>query len=118
MNTAENKHSNKTTARIVVTVDSDLRQHIQYWAEKNDVSINELFRIAIRQYIARQNKDYDLPALEIQRLNQLIDHIAELSSNISSLERVTTSGFESLISLTRGDNYLLDNDDGELYDGE
>ena len=100
--------------RFTATVDDKTYEHVKYWAEKKQISVNELLREAINAYIANANKDYDLPALEIQRLNQLIDGLQVLSSNISSLEKVTVSGFDSLISLTRGDNYLLDNDDGDI----
>ena len=47
-------------------------------------------------------------------MNQLVDVVTNLSSNIKSLEDVTVSGFDSLLGLTRGDNYLLEHEDGEL----
>ena len=100
--------------RVTARVDEETFQRMTYWAKHNNISVNQLVRDAVDLYIARQNKDYDLPSLEIQRLNQLIDSIAVLSSNVNSLERVTVSGFDSLIVLTKGDNYLLDDDDGEL----
>lgn len=104
----------KTRFRFTASVDEETYERVLYWAKKNNLSINELLRDAINLYIAHQNKDYDLPALEIQRLNQLVDQILSLSSNVGSLEKVVTHGFESLIQLTRGDNYLLEEDDGEL----
>ena len=102
--------------RFTASVDDETYQNVNYWAKKKNISVNELLRDAIFLYIAHQNKDYDIPTLEIQRLNQLIDSITILSSNISSLEKVTVSGFDSLITLTRGDNYLLEEEDGELGD--
>lgn len=104
----------KDRFRFTASVDSDTYETVNYWAKKKGITVNELLREAIELYIAHQNKDYDLPTLEIQRLNQLIDTISVLSSNVNSLEKVTVSGFDSLISLTRGDNYLLDDDDGEI----
>ena len=65
-------------------------------------------------YRRRENLDYDLPTLEIARLNELVDQVAALAKNSANLERVVTTGFDSLIGLTRGDNYLLDDEDGEL----
>lgn len=100
--------------RFTATVDKQTYLNVVYWAKKTGVSLNDFFRDALAHYISFQNKDYDLPSLEIQRLNQLIDSMAVLSSNINSLEKVVVSGFDSLISLTRGDNYLLDEDDGEI----
>jgi|GEM_PF-2533509 hypothetical protein len=100
--------------RFTASVDTDTYNMVLHWAKKQGITINEFLKNAIDFYVAYQNKDYDIPTLEVQRLNQLVDTTAVLSSNVSALEKIITSGFDSLISLTRGDNYLLDEDDGEL----
>lgn len=100
--------------RVTVTLNSDEYEQLKYWATKHECSINEYLKHAIDQSIAYENKDYDLPTLEIQRLNQLVDVITVLSSNVQSLESVTINGFDSLLGLTRGDNYLLEDEDGEV----
>lgn len=100
--------------RITVTVTNDMYERLKYWSARHECSINEYLKHALEQSIAHENKDYDLPELEIQRLNQIVDVITVLSSNIQSLESVTISGFDSLLGLTRGDNYLLENEDGEI----
>lgn len=87
-----------------------ISQHPQKWPGASD-----FISAATVHYIGFLNQDYDLPALEIQRLNQLIDTITVLSSNVGSLQDVVTHGFDSLWQLTRGSNYLLEIDDsGEL----
>lgn len=100
--------------RVTVTLDKDMFQRLQYWADKKGLSINQYLYEAIESKIAYENKDYPLPTLEQARLNQLIDAMAVLSSNVKSLESVVTSGFDSLLVLTKGDNYLLSHQDGEL----
>lgn len=102
--------------RFTASVDESTYENVKYWAKKKNLSINDVLREAIDLYVSHQNKDYDLPTLEAGRLNQLLDAMTVLSSNVGSLEKVVTSGFNSLISLTRGDNYLLDDDDGDLDD--
>lgn len=102
------------TKRVTATVSSDMFERLQYWADRKGISINQYLNEALERAIAYENQDYDLPTLEQARLNQLIDQMAVLSSNIGSLERVVTSGFDSLLGLTRGDNYLLEHEDGEL----
>lgn len=102
------------TKRVSVTLDEEEFEILKFWAEKRGLTVNDYLRSAIELSIRRENKDYDLAPLEVQRLNQLIDVINVLSSNVRSLESVTVSGFESLIGLTRGDNYLLEEEDGEL----
>lgn len=112
MTSSKDKNTNKR--RFTAMVDEDLYQSVVYWSKKKEISINDFLREALNLLIAHQNKDYDLPSLEIQRLNQLIDNMHVLSENVNSLEKITVSGFDSLLSLTRGDNYLLDEEDGEL----
>lgn len=104
----------KNVHRVSVTLESDDYERLCYWADKKGISINEYLLEAIKLSIRHENKDYDLPSMEINRLNQLIDIITVLSSDVHSLEQVTISGFDSLLGLTRGDNYLLEEEDGEL----
>lgn len=92
----------------------DTVQQASYWAKKHDIEENEYLVLAVEEKIARENGDYDLPTLEQYRLNQLIDEIRALSTNQANLEQVVTTGFDSLLGLTRGDSYLLDDESGEL----
>ena len=78
------------------------------------MSINEFVPVLLEQYIGIKNGDYQLPTLEIQRLNQLIETVNVLSRNMQSLESITVNGFDSLLSLTKGDNYLLEDDDSDI----
>ena len=98
------------TNRLTIRVNDQVMEHLRYWSEKHGVSISEYVNDAILRAIAWENKDYDLPTAEQQRLNQLIDLITSLTSNVDSLEHVIISGFDSLLGLTRGDAYLLDQD--------
>ncbi|MDX3019987.1 hypothetical protein [Streptomyces acidiscabies] len=93
----------------------DDKQRAAYWADRRGFSsVNEYVAEAVAEKIRRENLDYDLPTLEIARLNELVNQVAALAKNSANLERVVTTGFDSLIGLTRGDsNYLLD-EDGEL----
>jgi hypothetical protein len=100
--------------RKPVRLHPDMAQRVNYWATKRDLSENEYMVVAIEEKIARENGDYELPTLEQYRLNQLIDEQKALSTNVANLERVVTSGFGSLLGLTRGDSYLLDDESGEL----
>ncbi|MFG1857502.1 hypothetical protein ACGFJT_37100 [Actinomadura geliboluensis] len=101
--------------RVVVRLPPSLKQRAQYWAKKRGFSsVNEYIADAVDSQIRRENLDYDLPTLEIARLNQLIDEMKALSTNTANLERIVMQGFDSLIGLTRGDNYLLGAEDGEL----
>lgn len=105
----------KLPKRVTVPLDPDTYMRLLYWADKRNMSINEYVGEAIQRAIAWENQDYPLPTLEQARLNQLIDVVAQLVSSHSSLESVVISGFDSLLGMTRGDNYLLnENEDGEI----
>lgn len=101
--------------RLTLRLDDDTYERVSYWAKRRtNGSMNQYIVDAIDHMIAYENRDYDLPTLEQQRLNQLIDSIKVLSMNVASLENVTVHGFDSLLNLTRGDNYLLDEEDGDI----
>ena len=102
------------TKRVTVTVTSDTFERLKYWADKKGISINQDLNEALESAIAYENKDYPLPTLEQARLNQLIDVITKLDSDTNSMISVITSGFDSLLGLTRGDNYLTEHQDGDL----
>ena len=110
------KVANDPDARVrrAVRLRQDTDQRASYWADRENISVNEFIAEAVEEKIARKNGDYDLPTLEQARLNQLIDQMASLSTNVANLQSVTTSGFDALMGLTRGDNYLLDDEDGEI----
>ena len=102
--------------RITTRIPAELHAQVRYWAQKGGLSESEFVQESIEFMIRWKNKDYDLPTLEIQRLNQLVEHIKILSSNVHGLEGVVTNGFDSLLKLTRGDNYLLEALDAEYDD--
>ncbi len=100
--------------RISVTIDEKHLERAQYWAEKKGMSLSEYASYALIKQIEHETSDFDIPNLGIQRINQNTEAIEALSSNLESLETIVIRGFESLIGLTRGDNYLLSEDNGEL----
>lgn len=89
-------------------------QKLKYWADKEGVSVNEFIILMLEQWVDIKNGNYELPTLEVQRLNQLIEAHSVMARDLQSLTSVVVSGFDSLLSLTRGDNYLLQDEDGEL----
>lgn len=95
-------------------MDRDLYDKFVYVAEKRGESLSECLRAAIQLLIRYVNEDYyPLAKLEAERINQLFDAFALLSANVKNLENVTIEGLTSLINITRGDNYLFDEEDGD-----
>ena len=102
--------------QLTLRVPEDVYQKMLYWSEKKEQSLSEYLMSALALKIRWDNQDYDLPPLEIQRLNQLIEVVTGLSENQRSLEGVIISRFDSLLNLTMGDNYLLDGSDDDSDD--
>ena len=101
--------SSPTRRRAVFRCSPETYARAEYWAErKGYASVNELVGDALEAYIARINGDYDLPTLEIARLNQLVDAVVGLSANVANLQTVVQTGQDSLLGLVHGENYLLD----------
>lgn len=94
--------------RVTTTLTDEEFDILKHWADKDDVSINDFIRESVLFRIRWKQKDYPLEPLEVQRVNQLVDAVTSLTSNVNSLERVVVSGFDSLLGLVRGDNYLLE----------
>lgn len=97
--------------RLTAVIEDNDYERVRYWAEKKGMSMNDYVRYAVLEAIKREYKDYDIPTMEIARLNQLVDSLSALSFNVGNLEHIVSSGFDSLFRLTRGDNYLMDDDE-------
>ena len=104
----------KNSVRVSLRIDADTHERLKYWSARKQVSLTPYIMDAIELMIAYENGDYDLPTAEIQRVNQLIDVVQSLVSSVDNLQNVTINGFDALVGITRGDNYLLKEEDGEL----
>lgn len=101
------------TTRITATVPNEMYEQLLYWSSKRGISINQYLYDALEHAIAWENQDYPLPTIEAARLVQLVDIVSGLKADINNIHKVVDSGFSSLLTLTKGDNYLLDDtDDG------
>lgn len=109
-----NKQEASNVHRLTLRFPEVECQKLKYWADKQGCSINEFILLMLEQWIDIQNGNYQLPTLEVQRLNQLIEAQTVMSKDLQSLASLVISGFDSLLSLTRGDNYLLEEEDGEI----
>lgn len=98
--------------RVTATIDQDTYDKLSYIADKKGISVSEALREGIDLLIRYVNEDYyPLAKLEAERINQLTENIVTLNANIKNLENVTIEGFSSLLSMTRGDNYLFEDEE-------
>lgn len=102
---------------VFVRLDPDDRARVEYWSAKRGYpSISEYVSDAVAEKIRRENLDFENSQtdLHLNRLNQIIDNQkAEMAFN-ENMSHVLMVAINSIIGLTRGDNYLTDEPDGEL----
>lgn len=91
----------------LVMPDNDL-QLIEYWANRQNMSVSEYLVAASRLYIKFINQDYDLPTMEQQRLNQLIESNAQVVAQLAQLEASVRNTSAVILRATNGRNYLED----------
>lgn len=111
--TSTSVRDNKTERHSMRLYKEDY-QHLIYWSKEYNMDRTELLIEAMHHYIKWRNQDYDLPTAEIQRLNQMIDAVQNLTKNQESLERTVINGFDAMLGIIRGDNYLVEPEDGSL----
>lgn len=100
--------------RFTVNSQDETYDKIKYWSERENQTMTDFIEDAVNFKIKHLVGDYDLPTLEAQRLNQILDLLRVLSDNQQALESVVVHGFDSLLGLTRGDNYLLEESGEDL----
>jgi len=89
-------------------------QFLVYWADQFGMDQTEFLITAMRHYVKWRNQDYELPTAEIQRLNQMVDAVQSLVVSHEHLEKSVVNGFDAMLGIIRGDNYLVEEEDGEL----
>lgn len=92
----------------------DDKAFVVYWAEMFDMDVTELMITSVRHYVSWKNKDFDLPTAEMQRLNQLIDAMESMASSNEKLSNTVINGFDAMMGMMRGDNYLIEPENGDL----
>lgn len=110
---ASTTRDNKTERHSMRMYGDDYKMLV-YWADQYGMDRTEFLITAMYHYIKFKNQDYDLPTAEVQRLNQMIDAIQNLATNSEHLEKSVINGFDAMLGIIRGDNYLVEEDDGEL----
>lgn len=103
--------------RVSTTITDYKYEQVKFWAKKQGITVNQFISEAISLAIDFQNGDYhisDQDGIVMGQLDQIRHGMADLNSNIVVMQKDVLSALDSLISLTRGDNYLLDTGDGDL----
>ena len=104
----------ETDKRITATIDQKVYDKLAKVAKDRDMSMSQLLRYIIDSFI---HDDGSIGGTQFEmimiRLNQVTDALLQLANNANNLQRTTIEGISSLLQLTRGDNYLLHEDDDD-----
>lgn len=114
MAAAKNRAGEMMDHRLTLRLSENDFERLSYWAKRaGEPSINQFIPDLLDLWVDIQNGNYQIPTLEQKRLNQLVDVIKGLSIDIKNLQETTSTGFTTLTQMTKGDNYLFDeNEDG------
>lgn len=104
------------SVRMTVRVDSGLHERAKFWAEKDGFdTVNDWVAQAMEEKINRHNGYVpDMGDLYLNRFNELVDVVAGLRSDMANTTTIVQTGFDSIVSMARGDSMLDDELDGEL----
>lgn len=108
--------SDEDTVRLTVRVDRATHERMRFWAEKSGAgSVNAWLIEAALEKISRHNGHIpDAGNLVLNRLGQLIDLNKSMQIRLDNVEAIFNEGIDSLLTLARGDNFLMDEIDGDL----
>lgn len=96
--------------RLTVRMSQQFGAQVEYWASQQGVSQNEFAADALFEKILRCKGDHiaDANSETVAVINQFTDRMAALEYSVNHLTRIVMTVANSVMLLTRGDNYLLD----------
>lgn len=97
----------KNKTRVTVTLTDEEYQTLSHWSKIKQESMNEYIHDGISRQLDYDNHDFHTEDIMTAKMNQMVDAINALSDRISTVQHVVSLGFKSLMSVTRGDEYLF-----------
>lgn len=105
--------NNDNIKRISLRVDTDLLDKIKHFSYKEGISSNQWIEDAINHYINWINDDYDVPTASVQRINQILDLLAQNGELLKINQQYMKTGFKTIISSVSDKGYLEDVSDDD-----
>lgn len=105
--------NNDNIKRISLRVDTDLLDKIKHFSYKEGISSNQWIEDAINHYINWINDDYDVPTASVQRINQILDLLAQNGELLKINQQYMKTGFKTIISSVSDKGYLEDLSDDD-----
>lgn len=105
--------NNDNIKRLSLRVDTDLLDKIKHFSYKEGISSNQWIEDAINHYINWINDDYDVPTASVQRINQILDLLAQNGELLKINQQYMKTGFKTIISSVSDKGYLEDVSDDD-----
>ena len=109
--TQQNNDKEKELYRISPVVSEELYNQICYWAGKRNMSKTEFVKNSVQLAIDIQNDNFTDPTFTLNRISELTEHISVMEDKLDILATTITKGFDALLRVTRGENYLDKDED-------
>lgn len=104
-------------ARLTLRIDEVTKRNAEFWATHSPagaMSLNEFIVDAVEEKVSRLSGHIpDVDNIIVNRLNQLQDQVVALRSDLNNVNTIVVNGFDSIVAMGNGSNFLLDDFDGE-----
>ena len=105
---------NEIAVRVTVTLSADMLMKLSYWAQKHGITINQYIADAVSFSVRKNAEGYKKPTQECDRANKCCELILKTNKAVSGMNKIIISGFDTLLSVTRGYNMFLREEDGDI----
>lgn len=105
---------NENAMRVTVTLSNDMLVKLGYWAQKHGITINQYIADAVAFSVKKNADGYKTLTQECERVNKCCELILKTNKAVSGMNKTIISGFDTLLSVTRGYNMFLREEDGDI----
>lgn len=95
------------TVTMSFRVNTKVEQQLHYWADKRELTLTEYITDAIREKIARENGDFDLPNIMVGRIAELVDSNNTMAVSFANMEKSFSSMMEFIAVMSRDPKYMI-----------
>ena len=111
--TAEKDADKKYLHRVTAVVNDSDYDRIKRAAEAKDMSVNDYVRYSVDLAMRFDSRMIPASSLIDARVNQIIEVVTALQQDVNNSIHSQASFQDTMLSLMRGKNYLLDDSDDE-----
>ncbi len=110
------KYGNLKTGRVTATLEQKRIDDLKLFAESQGISINDALADAVQVYLEIYHYKNGEHTTDIvaNRLGELTMAVTAMQGTLGGLQQHILSSLNALIQISRGDNYLMAIDNGDI----